>query len=436
MGGMRIIEVTQYGGPDVLRLTEAADPVPQAGQALVAVEAADVLTLDAALRRGEGTGWFDLEPPYVPGGGIAGRVIAVGNDADAAWIGRRVVARMGQSGAAAELAAAPVEALVAVPDELSSADAAALVHDGLTAYGLLEHAALRPGERVLVTAAAGAMGVLLVQQALAIGAEVVGAVRGKAKRAVVTGLGAPVADYGEDGWEHTAAEIAGGPFDVVLDGVGGAVGRAAFEVTADGGRFSAHGAPSGDFAPVTDEEASARRITLRGIRDLGFAPDDARRLTAVALADAAHRRLTPAIVRPLPLERAVDAHRAIDERRTAGKTLLLTTRPAGLRASTAVAAEVLSWEGTDATWGVRGEHSLRVGGKEVGHLHGDRVAHFFFPRELGEALRAEGRVGPHPVNPHSPKMAARRIASAADVEDVIALMRLNYDRSRGPVAVS
>jgi NADPH2:quinone reductase len=429
------VQVVRFGGPEVLEVREEPDPVAGRGEALVAVEVADVLTLDAALRAGDGQGWFDLRPPYVPGGGIAGRVLEVGDPRDADWVGRRVVARLGQSGAGAERAVAPVEALVAVPDALSSADAAALVHDGLTAAGLLEAARVEPGERVLVTAAAGAMGVLLVQRLLAMGAVVVGAVRGTAKRAVVGDLGAAVADYDDPEWGAAAVALAGGPFAVVLDGVGGEVGRAAFAVTSDGGRFSAHGAPSGDFAPVAPEAAAARAITLRGIRDLWFAPDAARRLTGAVLADAAAGRLRPAIVRPLPLHRAADAHRVIDERRTAGKTLLVVDRPADLRPAVAVAAEVLTWAGTDATWGARGEHALTVHGEELGHLHGDRVAHFAFPRDVGTALREAGRVEPHPVDRHSPRLAARRIGGARDVEDVIALLRLNHDRITSDRAV-
>ena len=84
--------------------------------------------------------------------------------------------------------------------------------------------------------------------------------------------------------------------------------------------------------------------------------------------------------------------------------------------------------GVEAGTGSRGEFGFRVGGHEIGHLHGDRTAHFGFPREIGAELREQGRVGPHPVNRHSTKMAARQIESEADIEDVIALMRLNYDR--------
>jgi hypothetical protein len=97
-------------------------------------------------------------------------------------------------------------------------------------------------------------------------------------------------------------------------------------------------------------------------------------------------------------------------------------------ASEQITEEVTSWPGVEAGIGQRGEFGFRVGGKEIGHLHGDRAAHFGFPREVGAELREEGRVGPHPVNPHSTKMAARRIENEADVRDVIELMRLNYDR--------
>jgi hypothetical protein len=98
-------------------------------------------------------------------------------------------------------------------------------------------------------------------------------------------------------------------------------------------------------------------------------------------------------------------------------------------ASRRITEELLSWPGVEAGPGSRGEFGFTVGGRPIGHLHGDRVAHFGFPRALGAELREQGRVGPHPVNPHSPKMASRPIESDQDVEDVVALMRLNYDRT-------
>jgi hypothetical protein len=97
-------------------------------------------------------------------------------------------------------------------------------------------------------------------------------------------------------------------------------------------------------------------------------------------------------------------------------------------ASERITAAVSQWPRVQAGTGRRGELAFTVDGKEIGHLHGDRAAHFGFPRELGSRLLAEGRVDPHPVNPHSTKMAARTIRDDGDVEDVIALMRCNYER--------
>ena len=103
-------------------------------------------------------------------------------------------------------------------------------------------------------------------------------------------------------------------------------------------------------------------------------------------------------------------------------------------ASEQITAEVTSWPGVEAGHGERGEFGFRVGGREIGHLHGDRVAHFGFPRDVGTALREQGRVEPHPVNRHSPKLAARRIEGDDDIRDVIELMRLNYDRVVAPAS--
>jgi luciferase-like monooxygenase len=90
--------------------------------------------------------------------------------------------------------------------------------------------------------------------------------------------------------------------------------------------------------------------------------------------------------------------------------------------------EVTSWPGVEAGHGKRGEFGFKVGRVEIGHLHGDHAAHFFFGKELGSELKAEGRVVDHPVFPGKPGPAARRIEDEEDVRDVIVLLRLNYDR--------
>ena len=94
-----------------------------------------------------------------------------------------------------------------------------------------------------------------------------------------------------------------------------------------------------------------------------------------------------------------------------------------------IVAEATSWPGVDTAIGTRGELSIRYEGREIGHLHGDRVAHFGFPRRVGAELQEAGRVVPHPVMPDNPGWGARPIEAEDDVQEVLALLRLNYDRA-------
>jgi len=99
-----------------------------------------------------------------------------------------------------------------------------------------------------------------------------------------------------------------------------------------------------------------------------------------------------------------------------------------MSASHEITEEVTSWPGVEAGPGRRGEFSFRVGRREIGHLHGDHAAHFSFPKAVWAELHDAGRVVDHPVFPGKEGPAARRIEGAADVRDVIELLRLNYDR--------
>jgi hypothetical protein len=100
-------------------------------------------------------------------------------------------------------------------------------------------------------------------------------------------------------------------------------------------------------------------------------------------------------------------------------------------ASERITEEVTSWPGVEAGPGTRGEFSFRVGRREIGHLHGDHVAHFGFPKDVWGELFEQGRIGYHPVFPGRPGFGARRIETDDDVAEVIALMRLNYERVVG-----
>ncbi|MEU9466045.1 zinc-binding dehydrogenase [Streptomyces avermitilis] len=321
---MRAAQVQKFGGPEVLVPVDLPDPVPGPDEVVIEVAYTDTIFVETQLRSGWGREFFRVEPPYVPGGGVSGVVGALGPGVPAEWLGRRVTSFV--TGSYAERAVAALSSLTPVPDALDLRAAAALVHDGVTATGLLELTAVTETDRVLILGASGGMGTLLVQLAHARGARVVGVARGEAKLALVRELGADgVVDVTVADWPSRARHALGGDgsaADVVLDGVGGELGAAAFALTAEGGRFSAHGAPSGGFAALDPDEAGRRGITLFGIGDVQFGPADLRRLTAGALAEAAAGRLRPVIGQVFALEQAAEAHAAVEGRQSVGKVLL------------------------------------------------------------------------------------------------------------------
>jgi NADPH2:quinone reductase len=320
---MRVIEATRFGGPEVLVMRERSDPTAGPGQAVVNVAAVPVLFVDTQIRSGRARDWFAVTPPYVPGAGVGGAVASVGEGVDPAWIGRRVVADASAGGYLEQAVVATTD-LVAVPDGLGTAEAAALLHDGRTAMGLVESAALQSEGWVLVLGAGGGLGSLLIQLAHRSGARVIGAAGRHETRQLARDLGADAAvDSSAQGWAEQVLAITGGSGpNVIFDGVGGEIGRAAFGICADGGWFSAHGAPSGGFAPINPGEAARRKIVLRGIEHVQFSPSDSQRFISLVLSEAAASRLRPVIGQRFALERAVDAHAAVESRDVVGKTLL------------------------------------------------------------------------------------------------------------------
>lgn len=321
---MRTAQVTEFGAPEVLVAGEAPDPVAGPGEVVVRVSVADVLFLDAQLRGGWGRDYFDVTPPYVPGTGVAGRVISVGPEVDPAWTDRSVVTRT-DGGGYAERAVVAADGLVPVPDGLGLREAAALGQAGPAALSLIDAARLTRGAWVLITAAGGGLGTLLVQLAHAAGARVIAAARGGHKLDLARELGAEVVvDYTDPAWTERLREATGGTGpEVVFDGVGGRIGAVAFAATAPGGRFFAHGVPSGTFAETDPDEAERRAITVTGIEQVQFGPADFRRLASRVLDEAVAGRVRPVIDRTLPLDRADEAHAAIEARDVTGKILLL-----------------------------------------------------------------------------------------------------------------
>ena len=315
---MRAVWWKEFGGPEVLLPGAAPDPVPGPGQALIDVAYANITFVETQLRAG--TGPFRAEPPMIPGNGVGGVVAAVGPGVPETLVGTRVVGSTGGSGGYAERATVDAAALVEVPDGVRLDNAVALLADGRTAVLLVRSVGLRPGERVLVEAAAGGVGTLLVQLARNTGARVVGAAGGARKTEVVRSLGADLAvDYGAPDWT-SRVRAAVGAVDIVFDGVGGAIANSAFDLLDRGGRMCSFGLASGAWADLSKEAADARGVRLVSIPRP--TPAEARELTADALAEAVAGRLRPVIGQRFPLERAAEAHAAIEARSTVGKTLL------------------------------------------------------------------------------------------------------------------
>jgi hypothetical protein len=171
------------------------------------------------------------------------------------------------------------------------------------------------------------MGILLIQLLRARGALTIGAARGKAKVDAVAEAGADtVVDYGRPDWTSEVLNATGGRRpDVVLDGVGGQLGREAYGIITDGGRFSAHGTPSGSFASIDAGNARQRNIAVSGIGDLQVQPGERAQLARQILRDLLSGQISPLIGQAFPLSNAVQAHEAIEARITIAKTLLTPT---------------------------------------------------------------------------------------------------------------
>jgi NADPH:quinone reductase len=199
----------------------------------------------------------------------------------------------------------------------------AMIGTGRTTMAILETAALTAGDVVLVTAAAGGIGNLLIQEARQVGAVSVGVAGGPTKTEAVRGLGATVAvDYTSPDWtDAVRAALDGRPVTVVLDGVGGQLGRDALELLGPGGRLLIFGWSSGEILPLSAEDLYRLEITAGaaiGRRVLGRL----RELEDAALEAAASGRLVPLVGQTFPLADAARAHLALEGRATTGKVVL------------------------------------------------------------------------------------------------------------------
>ena len=314
---MRAVRIDRFGPPEVLEPVIVDDPVPGPGQVVIAVEYAGITFVETQLRAGRPP-VEAMRPalPMVLGNGVAGVVSAVGPGVDTGMVGKRVAASLNGRGGYAERAVAEARRLIDVPGGLGLDQAAALIADGRTALALLGAVGDLVGATVLVEAAAGGVGGLLVQLVSAAGGRVVAAASGAAKLAAAADLGAEVAvDYSEPSWTDGVGQV-----DVVFDGVGGKIGGQALSLVRPGGVFCSYGAAAG--AGVFGAAADAGRPDVRTVTTgmLDVARQVA--LAGEAIALAASGRLRATVGQVFALADAADAHAAMENRATIGKTLL------------------------------------------------------------------------------------------------------------------
>lgn len=325
MRAMRAIIVHKLGPPEVLEMGEVPVPEPGPGQVLVRLHATGVNFSETERRRGV----FDPPSfPWTPGFEGAGEVAAAGPGTDPSLIGQRVAfwaKPPATSGTYAEYALAPAGGLFLLGDGVSFELAAALPQQGLTAYGLAFFAStVRPGHEVLVHAAAGGTGQILVQLLRRQGARVFGTVSTPEKASVVAALGAEPLLQGPDLPERVAEATGGRGLDRVYDSIGKATQPQSLGLLAPFGELIYFGEASGPPDPIDPDHLYDRCLKVSAY-GLNVDRDPAAWATArrQLLEWVAAGELEISITRRFPLAEAAEAHRLLENRGSTGKIVLL-----------------------------------------------------------------------------------------------------------------
>lgn len=325
---MRAIQVTETGGPEVLRLVELPDPAPGPGELLVDVAAAGVNYIDTYHRSGA----YPLALPFIPGSEGAGTVIAVGPGVSEFAVGDKV-AWASSLGSYAERAVIPQQQAVPVPAGVSIETAAGCLLQGMTAHYLTVSVyPVRPGDPVLVHAAAGGVGLLLTQLATARGAQVIGTVSTPAKERLAREAGAAqVIRY--TATDDLAGEVrrltAGDGVAAVYDGVGAATFDASLASLRRRGMLALYGQASGPVPPVDPQRLNAAGsvfLTRPKLADYVATRQELLWRASEVLTAVREGTLQIRVTARYPLADAPRAHEELQSRRTTGKLLLLARR--------------------------------------------------------------------------------------------------------------
>ncbi|GAB4544440.1 MAG: quinone oxidoreductase [Anaerolineae bacterium] len=321
---MKAIRVHEYGGPEVLRYEEVPLPEPGPGEVRVKIEAAGVNYIDVYHR----TGRYPGQLPLTVGREGAGLVDALGPDVSELKPGDRVAYAM-QQGAYAEYAIVPAWKLVPLPEGVDTRMAAAVMLQGMTAH-YLSHATypLQPGDTALVHAAAGGVGLLLVQMAKRRGARVIGTVSTEEKAALAREFGADeVILYTQTDFEAETRRLTDGVgVNVVYDAVGMTTFDKSLNCLKPRGYLVLYGESSGPVSPLDPQVLNARGSLFLTRPSLAHYMADRAELLSRAVdlfAWIAAGELRVRIDRTFPLAEAAEAHRYLEGRKTRGKLLLV-----------------------------------------------------------------------------------------------------------------
>jgi NADPH:quinone reductase-like Zn-dependent oxidoreductase len=337
---MRAVVITRHGGPDVLRVEQRPDPPVGPGEVRIAVRAAGINFADTMARAGV---YPDApSPPVVVGYEVAGEIESVGDGVDDFKPGDRVLGGT-RFGGHAELVSVPTNQVYPLPKKLSFEQGAAVPVNYATAYAaLVIMGGLKPGERALIHAAAGGVGIAGIQIAKSIGAEIFGTASAS-KHDAIRGFGIehPI-DYRSQDFVAEVRRIGGAkqPLDLVMDAVGGRSFRKSWSLLGAGGRLVCFGAsslvsgerrnlitalktyfgmPRFNPIPMMTQSKSVIGLNMLTLWDAKGSLDEYIEPLSEWVADG---RLRPVVAEAFPLERGCDAHRFIIERRNVGKVVL------------------------------------------------------------------------------------------------------------------
>lgn len=321
---MKAIQVQKTGGPEALKLVDLPVPKPKPNEAVVKIAAIGVNFIDVYFREGR----YPSPLPFVDGQEAAGTVTEVGREVKSVKPGDRV-AYTGVLGSYAEYAAAPADRLVHVPGKITDQQAAAAMLQGMTAHYLLKSAyPLKPGETALVHAAAGGVGLLLLQLGKEIGARMIGTVGSAEKAKLAREAGADdVILYNTQDFEEETKRLTGNQgVHVVYDGVGKSTFEKGLNILRPRGYMVLFGGASGAVPPfdlIKLSQKGSLFVTRPSLVHYITSRAELEQRSGEILNLVAAGKLKLRVSRTYPLEDVQQAHRDLEARKTTGKILLL-----------------------------------------------------------------------------------------------------------------